>query len=663
MSVETAPGVNGKVSLEDLRRILAAAPAGGAFDRQARLAAAAVGAPAALLVAVNDQGEVWKGAFGLPGTVAALRDHAATLVPHLGSEPLTVANAANDPRFAGHRALTAAGLVALLAVPVSTSVGDLPAWLVVLDARPRNWVAQDIDLLREVGQFVLTELEALWLHGEVKDRTEEAKRLHRENDALLDGLPHGLFLLDPAGRIALCNHTAGLLFQQVSGRDPAQLIGMDVWQHCPEVADSVFAKEYRQAEREDRSFETEAYFPSLRRWFAFQGVRSGAGLCVAVQDVTERVRIEQSLRDRATELADSNLGKDEFLLQLAHELRNCLVPVRNALHLWGKLAFGDADEDGAREMAEAQLRHITGLLEDMLKLAHLAPRDLVPKLARLDLGEVVAQGMHAALAAPAARGRQFSINLPSEPLLLEADRDMLDKVLAHLLDNAVKFTRPGGHISLEVVREETEALLRIRDDGIGISAKLLPRIFTMFMRRDRSESPLQGGIGIGLALVRRLMEVHHGTVEARSEGPGRGTEFLVRLPALVNVAAAPESVQHMPILVVDDSQEAADSLALLLRLWGYEVRVAYDPQSGLEDARAHPPRVILLDIGMPGINGYELARRLRAQEESKGALMVAVTGYGAENDRRRAQEAGFDYHIVKPADPSKLLEILKAAGS
>jgi signal transduction histidine kinase/CheY-like chemotaxis protein len=471
-------------------------------------------------------------------------------------------------------------------------------------------------------------------------------------------------LLDPQGRILLCNQAAARFFQEVSGVQADQLSGMDIWQQCPEVADSTFAKESRQAEQEQRAFQTETYFPSLRRWFAFHGAPVPAGLCVSVQDVTDRIELERSLRSRAGELVEANRGKEDFLLQLAHELRNCLAPIRNALHLWSANGCDDGDQDGARQMAENELQHISRLLEDLLKLARLAPSDTQPRLTRLDLGDVVAHSLHTMLATPAARGRRFAVHLPSEPLTIEGDRDMLEKMLLHLLDNAVRYTRPGGHITLEVVGAKHDAVLRVRDDGIGISADMLPRIFNLFMRPDRPGGRLQGGVGVGLALVRRLVELHGGRVEAHSEGPGKGSEFIVRLPALAETNAAPLADQSpVRILVVDDCRQAAESLALLLRLWGYEVRMAFDPQSALEDARAHPPRVVLLDIGMPGMDGYEVARRLREQDESRNALLVAITGYGEADDRRRAMGAGFDFHMVKPADPDDLRELLKLAGS
>ncbi len=279
----------------------------------------------------------------------------------------------------------------------------------------------------------------------------------------------------------------------------------------------------------------------MRRWFTFHGAHVPAGLCVSMQDVTDRVELERSLRNRASELAEANRGKEDFLLQLAHELRNCLAPVRTALHLWSSHDGGNTQESEARQMALDELQRISRLLEDLLKLSRLAPTDSPPKLARLDLTEVAAHSVNALLATPAARGRRFAVHLPAEPLPIEGDRDMLDKVLAHLLDNAVKFTRVGGNITVEVSRDDDDALLRVRDDGIGIAPEALPGLFNLFMRPDRPGGRLQGGVGVGLALVRRIVELHAGRVEAHSEGTDRGSEFVVRLPR------CPKAARRAPI--------------------------------------------------------------------------------------------------------------------
>jgi CheY-like chemotaxis protein len=300
-------------------------------------------------------------------------------------------------------------------------------------------------------------------------------------------------------------------------------------------------------------------------------------------------------------------------------------------------------------------------------VVRLSPDGPPPPLEPLDLAAVVANGLRTALASPEGRGQRLLVDLPPEPLPVDGNPDLLEQVVVHLLSNAAKFMRPGGQSWLELHRDEDEAVLRVRDSGVGIAPEALPHVFDLFMRAERSQGRLRDGLGVGLTLVRRIVKLHGGEVGAHSDGPGRGSEFEVRLPLRTEApaapAAAPEPGQEaQPILVVDNSKEAAQSIALLLRAWGYECRVAYDPLSALDAVHAAPPAVVLLDIGMPGMDGYEVARRLRCQPESRDVVLVAVTGYGEEEDRQRAREAGFNYHMTKPVDPGDLRGLLEMAG-
>jgi CheY-like chemotaxis protein len=265
------------------------------------------------------------------------------------------------------------------------------------------------------------------------------------------------------------------------------------------------------------------------------------------------------------------------------------------------------------------------------------------------------------------------VRVPAAPLWVEADPAHLEQTLEHLLGNALKFTAPGGQIEVTAAPEDGEAVLRVRDDGAGMAAELLPHVFNLFMRADRALSRLGGGMGVGLTLVRRLAELNGGTVEAYSDGPGHGSEFVVRLPALPEgPAAAPAAPEELPagggarrldVLVVDDSLEAAQSLFLVLNRWGCRVRVAYDGPGALAEVRARRPDVVFLDIGMPGMDGYQVAQRLRAAEGGGEMLLVAVTGYGQDEDRENARAAGFDYHMTKPVDPEHLQALLQLASS
>jgi PAS domain S-box-containing protein len=483
--------------------------------------------------------------------------------------------------------------------------------------------------------------------------------------AVLEHVPVACFVLDRQGRFTYLNPRAEQLLAQLSGRQAADLLGKEIWRECPEVADSAFSRECQQALAERQSQEAESFYPALNRWFAVRVHPVGERLCVFLQDVTERAVLERAQRQRVEELAEADRGKDEFVVQLAHEVRNALAPIRNALHLARGRALEDPEDERAFDLAATEVRQLARLMDDLLQVQKLLPDGVRPRLERVNVAEVAGRAVAATLSA--AGGRSVSVQLPEGPLWLEADPAQLEQVLSQLLANAAKFTRPGGHVRLSAAREGETVVLRVADDGIGMGPDVLPRVFHLFMRADRGLARLGGGLGIGLTLVRRLVEMHGGTVEAHSDGPGRGSEFVVRLPAPEEVPpeeAWPEgeaSEGTLRVLVVDDSKEAAQSLAFVLGRWGYEARVAYGGEEALAEAAARRPDVVLLDIGMPSMDGYEVARRLRQAEGGGKVVLVAVTGYGQEEDRRRAREAGFDYHMVKPVDPGDLRELLSAA--
>jgi signal transduction histidine kinase/ActR/RegA family two-component response regulator len=481
--------------------------------------------------------------------------------------------------------------------------------------------------------------------------------------AALEKLPLACFVLDGDWRFTYLNPRAERLLSQLTGRPGAGLLGKDVWRECPEVADSTFSRECQQALAEQRPLEAETFYPALNRWFAVRVYPVPGRLCVYLQDVTERATLERVLRQRAEELTEADRGKNEFMVQLAHEVRNALVPVRNALHLARGRVEEDPEDGRAVDIAAEEVGRLSRLMDDLLQVSQLLPDGGGPTMKRVNLAEVVGRAVAATLAA--AGGRCLSVRLPEAPLWLEADPAKLEQAVGHLLANAARFTRPGGHVRVSAEREGEAVVLRVADDGVGMEAGLLPRVFNLFMRADRALGRMGGGMGIGLTLVKRFVELHGGTVEARSEGPGKGSEFVVRLPAPDEVPAEepwPEGEgaggRPLDVLVVDDSKEAAQSLAYVVGRWGYQARVAYDGAEALEQAEARRPDVVLLDIGMPQMDGYEVARRLREREGGGKVVLVAVTGYAQEEDRRRAREAGFDYHMVKPVDPGDLRELL-----
>ncbi len=388
-------------------------------------------------------------------------------------------------------------------------------------------------------------------------------------------------------------------------------------------------------------------------------------------EVRERRRLEEALRQRAEQLAEEGRQKDHFLAILAHELRNPLAPIRNAIQILRQPGAGGAAEGWAREMIDRQVRHLGRLIDDLLDVSRIRQGKVELRKERVDLAGVICNACESTRPLLNERRHRLTVTFPSGPLELHADPARLEQVLVNLLTNAAKYTDPEGRIALEVGREGDEVVLRVRDNGVGIPPEMLERIFDLFAQVDASlDRSSQWGLGIGLTLVRRLVELHGGSVRAFSAGPGQGSEFVVRLP--VAEAPAPRAAPagaipgpaapgtHHRVLVVDDNADLADSLALLIRWWGHEVSVVYDGPAALAAARAQHPDVVLLDVGMPRMSGYQVARQLRQQWEPDRMRLVALTGYGRPEDRRRSREAGFDCHLTKPVDPEVLKRLLAA---
>jgi two-component system CheB/CheR fusion protein len=320
-----------------------------------------------------------------------------------------------------------------------------------------------------------------------------------------------------------------------------------------------------------------------------------------------------------------------------------------------------------RGMAERQVGHMTRLIDDLLDVSRISQGKIQLRKEPVDLATVVTRAVEATRPLIDEKGHHLAVALPGLPVSLEGDSTRLEQVISNLLNNAAKYTEPGGRIWLTAAREGTGVALRVKDTGIGLAPDMIPKIFDLFVQADRSLDRAQGGLGIGLTLVNRLVEMHGGRVEAHSPGPGKGSEFVVYLPASHQEPGAslpagqPRSEKNdhaRRVLVVDDNVDAADSLAMMVRLWGHNVLVAHSGQAALEMAQSQPPDVVLLDIGLPGMNGFEVARRLRSDLHLDQAMLVALTGYGQDEDRRRSFEAGLNYHLTKPVEPEALQALL-----
>jgi signal transduction histidine kinase/CheY-like chemotaxis protein len=378
----------------------------------------------------------------------------------------------------------------------------------------------------------------------------------------------------------------------------------------------------------------------------------------------ERDRAHRALEERTRRLLEQDQRKDEFLALLAHELRNPLAPVVTALDL-SRLRGDPGELARYAPVIERQVRQLVRLVDDLLDVSRITRGKITLQRERTTVAAVLSSAIDAARPLLDRRGHALAVLLPDEPLELDADPVRLAQVLANLLNNAAKYTGAGGHVTLSAARTGGEIEIQVRDDGIGIPADMLGRVFDPFVQTDAAREQAQGGLGIGLTLVQRLVQLHGGRVEAESDGPGRGSVFTVRLPAPRDDAPvrAPETRSSAPppprrVLVVDDNVDAAQSLADALRDAGHVVWVENDGLSALACADAFQPDVALIDIGMPGIDGYEVARRLRATHPRTSLRLVALTGYGQEGDVRSARSAGFDVHLVKPADLERIAAAL-----
>ena len=382
------------------------------------------------------------------------------------------------------------------------------------------------------------------------------------------------------------------------------------------------------------------------------------GLVLSLRETTKYKQAELALQE-------ADRRKDEFLAMLAHELRNPLTPIRNAAHILGQPGLNEPRITWARDIIERHVSHLTRLVDDLVDLSLVVQGRIVLKRERVELTAMIDQALEAVRPLMEARGHRCEVRLPPQPIWLEGDPVRLVQVLINLLDNAVKYSPDGGHVEIAAGTAGREAEIRVRDQGIGIPAPLLPHIFELFRQGERNLDRRQGGMGIGLTMVRRLIELHGGRVEAKSAGAGRGATFILHLPLSEPPAAhtdkipAPRpAVQAVRVLVVDDDQAVADSAALLLELKGYRVRVAYSGEDAIEQARGFLPQIVLIDIGMHGIDGYETAARLRELPGGRAMHLIAVTGYGDEQTQRHSRDAGIDYHLVKPVNPDELCALL-----
>jgi PAS domain S-box-containing protein len=527
-------------------------------------------------------------------------------------------------------------------------------------AQPRDVVGLALYIV--VVAICIGVTEALRAHHEAR---AAALRLSDERFRhMTEAVPSIVWTTAPDGTLTYVNgkwlEYTGLT-QEQNARGQSELVfHPDDYERCE--------AQWKRCLREGTGYEVEARHrrhDGVYRWFVTRAVpwKNPAGTVISWFGITTDIHEQKEMQDR---LHEADRRKDEFLATLAHELRNPLAPMRNSLEVVKRAGEHGEPAREARAVMERQLTHLVRLVDDLLDLSRITRGKIDLRKERIDLSVAVKDALETCRPQIEERRHRLTVELPPRPVFVDGDRIRLAQVFTNLLSNACKYTPPGGDIRVRAAAEDGEAVVSVADGGIGIPGEGLPRIFEMFSQAVRSHALTDGGLGIGLFLVRGLVEQHGGRVQARSEGLGLGSEFAVRLPLAPEAAPAPRAVAEpgsrssvrRRILVADDNKDSADSLATMLSLMGHDTRAAYDGPDAIQEAASYRPDVIVLDVGMPTLDGYETARRIRSEPWSDGVVLVALTGWGQEEDRARARSAGFDFHLTKPANPDALVKLL-----
>jgi PAS domain S-box-containing protein len=544
--------------------------------------------------------------------------------------------------------------------------------LCLYHSAPYRWRDDEIELARELTTRIWTQSERLRAEAALRVSEERYRNLFNSMD---EGFCVIELILDGEGKGVdyRCLEMNPAFERQTGMADPQ---GRTMRELVPDSeADGI--EKYNRVVLSGEPIRFVNKSNHLNRWFDIYAFRIGGPgsrkVAVIFNNITQRMQAQQSLSEAAQALADLDRRKDEFLAMLSHELRNPLAPISNAVKILQLQKDENPVQQQARTIIERQVGNLKHLIDDLLEISRISTGRIQLQRERIAVGRIVERAVETARPLIVQRRHEFTLSVPPQPLWLDGDAARLEQVVVNLLINAAKYTDQAGQIWLNVEEEGETVVLRVRDTGIGIAAELLPHIFDLFTQAQRSLDRAQGGLGIGLCLVQRLVDLHGGRVEVESV-PGQGSEFVVRLPlmrasmasvapSLLPVPVPPTEMAALPtlvprVLVVDDNVDAAETLAILLQVSGHEMRTAYDGPAALDAALQFRPEVVLLDIGLPGLSGLDVARRIRKLAALENVVLVAMTGYGQATDREQSQEAGFDHHLVKPADFDEVQRIL-----
>jgi PAS domain S-box-containing protein len=520
------------------------------------------------------------------------------------------------------------------------------------------------------------EIDAVLVEAD-REQVYTLERPDRPYQLVVEELPHAAATLTGEGEVIYCNRE----FVHLTGHSTADLIGRPFKDYVALPSRPTFERMLLEgpiAEVEEELILERPGGEHVSGYFQMRCLREGAfGFCLVLSDVTrerqyeELRRTQDALRGAVDRLNEADRRKDEFLATLSHELRNPLAPIRNAVQILKLAGLPNPDLEWSRDVIERQVEAMASILEDLFDISRISRGRLELRKERVLLAEVIGSALETSRPVIEAAGHELTVSLPHEPIQIDADPVRLSQVFSNLLNNSAKYTDAQGHISLTATPDEHHVVVSVKDTGIGISPEVLPRIFEIFSQSPRTLDRSQGGLGIGLSLVRGIVALHHGSIEVQSRGAGQGSEFIVRLPIAAKAAieksgtmetvVEPVRLTERRILIVDDNRDGADSLAMLLRILGNDVATVYDGEQAFRTAETMHPDLILLDITMPKMNGYETCRRIRQEAWGREILMVAVTGWGQDEDRLRAEESGFDGHLLKPLvaeDLSRLIATL-----